>query len=175
MADLFDIGDIADIKALMDLLDETDGEITPESQDAMDAFFAEIEGNQGEKLQGYATLIRRMETEAAVAKAEAEQWDRKGDARANSARRLKDRLKLYLEVTGQKKVQTSRGYVIAIQANGGKVPLVIADGTDPKALPETFQRIRVEIDTDAVRETLESGGSLPFAALGERGSHIRIR
>jgi uncharacterized protein (UPF0335 family) len=173
MATLFEIG--VELVALMDLLDETGGEITPNSQDALDEFFTEVGDQQKDKLQAYASLIRRLETEAATATAEAEQWQKKAQARTNSVKSLKDRLKLYLEMTGQKKVQTSKGYTIAIQANGGKVPLVIAEGTDPASLPDEFKRQRWEILTEAVREALESGQKLPFAALGVRGSHVRIR
>ncbi len=173
MATLFSIGD--DLRALMDLLDESGGEITPATHTTLEAWFAEVGRDQSNKLDGYACLIRQLEMEATAATAEKEQWAKKAQARENSAKRLKERLKLYMELSRQDKLQTSTGRIIALQNNGGLLPLELAPTIDPNKLAPAFQRVKVDVDTDAVRAVLEAGQELPFAKLGARGRHVRIR
>lgn len=173
MPKLFDIGE--DLMALSDLLDESGGEITPENEPIFDAFFAELQNDQALKLDGYVGLIKTIEGEAAVAKATAEQFQMKARTRENSVKRLKDRIKLFMENTRQQKATSAKGFVLAIQNNGGKTPLDIDESTRPESVPEKFQRVTVTIDADKVREALEAGEELSFARLQPRGSHLRIR
>lgn len=170
---LYDIS--SDLMALRELLDESGGELTPETEPIFDQFFAELTAAQGEKLDGYIGLIRQFEMESATAKAESEQWGKKAQAKWQAVARLKDRLKMFLELTGQQKVQTERGRTVAIQANGGNVPVRLAFVIDLDTVPDRFKKVKVEIDTDAVREALQAGEVLDFASLGERGTHLRIR
>jgi len=171
---LFDIG--ADLLALNDLFEEVGGELgSPETEAAFDAWAKTLVADEGKKLDGYCGLIRTLEGEAAVAKAEAEQYAMKARTRENRVKWLKDRMKQHLELTGRTKVQTATGRTVTIQANGGKLPLLITEGTDPTKIPTEFQRVKIEIDNEKVREHLEAGGPLEFAAIGPRGSHLRIR
>lgn len=171
MPKLFDIG--ADLMALSDLLDESNGEITPENEPILEAFFAELENDQAVKLEGYVGLIKTLEGEAAVAKATAEQFQMKARSRENSVKRLKDRVKMYLEVTNQPKAVTEKGFTLAVRANGGKQPLDL-DDLRIEDLPPEFRKITVTVDTEKIREHLEAGGSLSFARLQPRGNHLRI-
>lgn len=172
MRTLFNIGD--DLRALADLMDECE-ELSPEVDAAITAWFNELSADEAAKLDGYVGLIRTWEMEAAAAYAEAEQYEAKARVRANRAARLKDRLKWYLESTGRKKVETATKRTIAIQANGGPVPVMLADSIDPSTIPDDLAIVRRTIDTEAVRQFLLAGGTLDFAALGFRGTHLRIR
>ncbi len=171
---LFEI--MPDLLALNELFEAEGGELgSPEIEAAFVEWTTTLASEEGVKLDGYCGLIRTLEGEEAVAKAEAEQFAMKARARANRVKWLKERMRQYLEMTGRSKAGTATGRTIAIQANGGKQPLFINPTTDPKTLPVEYQRVRVEVDTDAVREALDGGADLPFAKLESRGSHLRIR
>lgn len=180
MPTLFQIGD--DFLALNALLEElelqpdatrTEGELNP----ALEALFAEIEGAQGQKLDGYVNLIRAVEGDAAVMESEAAEYAAKGKARRNRAAFLKDRLHAYLTRTGQTKVQTDKGRVIAVQNNGGHpgVDYEPLSHEDILKLPEKFREWKVELDKAAVKAALDAGETLGFAKLKDRGTHLRIK
>jgi hypothetical protein len=170
---LLDISD--DLIALGDLLDERDGDISGIEQ-AIDQWMAEIGTDRDAKLDNYAALIRERELVASALKAEEERLAMRRRVAENTIKSLKDRLKMFFERTGLRKVETKR-YVIAVQANGGLQPLELsADAVaDPKSLPLRFHLVTIEADTEAIRKAIDKGESLPFASLGERGTHLRIR
>lgn len=174
MATLFEIG--ADLRAFADLIDELDGgEITDQQVDeALEAFMAELQHDQGRKLDGYVHLIKREEATAAVAKATADQFLMKARAAENKAKRLKDRLKDFMIFTDQKKATSEKGWVVQIVANGGALPVCL-DEIDVQKLPERFQRVTVAADTAAIGKALAAGEELPFARLGERSCHLRLK
>jgi hypothetical protein len=170
---LYDIGD--DIRALMDLMDEQGPELAPEVDAALSIWFAELESDEARKLDGCTGMIRQWEMEAAACRAEADQWSMKARHREGNISRMKDRLKGYIEASGRKKVETASGRVLAVQANGGKVPVILAEPLDPAILPDHLAITRRIPDTDAIRAALESGEPLAFAHLAARGSHLRVR
>jgi len=90
-------------------------------------------------------------------------------------KRLKNRLKDYLEFTGRTKAHTETGRTITVQANGGALPVITPPDIDIRGVPEQFVKVIRSLDLDAVREELKSGAELPFAQLGQRGTHLRIK
>ncbi len=150
------------------------GEIPPDLQAELDAWFAAITEADGEKLEAYCRVIRNLESNAAVAKAEAEQYAAFAKSQEGRVASLKSMMKLHLEATGRKKVFTSTGRSITVCANGGKLPLIVDPGTDPKELPEQFQKVTIAANNDAIRAAIEGGQDVPFAKLGERESHLKI-
>ena len=126
-------------------------------------------------MDGYCNLIKTLEGEAAVAKAEQEQYAMRVRTRENRVKWLKERMKLYLELTGRIKAQTATGRTIAVQANGGMTPMRVAEFDDPAEIPAEYQKIRIEFDTAKARMMLERGEQCPFAVLEPRGKHLRIR
>lgn len=163
----------------MELVDETNGELPPELEEWM----KEIGDNEAEKVENYYWLYKSLESEATVATAEAEQFAAKARARTNLAKNLKDRLKLYLEMTGRKEIVGTSGRKAAIQANGGKVAMTQAYAANPSDMtaaeiercPESLIRPRVALDTDALRKGLESGEVYDLAKLEPRGTHLRFK
>jgi hypothetical protein len=173
MRSVFEIG--ADLQALADLMDEAPGgELDPEAALVLDRWFADLAADQARKLDGYVSLIRHCETMAAAARETAERFARKAQAEENKARRLKQRLLDYLDFTLQPKAVTASGWTVAGQSNGGAVPLEI-DAVSLEAVPRQFVTTVEVIDKAAIRSALAAGDSLPFARLGERGRHLRIR
>lgn len=179
-ASLFTIGD--DFIALNDLLAEL--ELTPdparvegELNPLLEAMFAEVEGNQAAKCDGYINLIRAVEGDAAVMESEAAEYAAKGKARRGRAEFLKKQLYEYMIRTKQTKVQTDKGRVLSIQNNGGHpgVDYDLMDVDDVNALPDRFKEVKTTMDTQAVKAALDAGESLEFARLKPRGTHLRIK
>lgn len=171
---LFDL--IPEVHALNSLIEENDGEIlNEEAEKALEAFFAEIAHDEAAKLDSYVNVVRLYESKAAAAQAEIDQYQARKRAAENAARRLKDRVKLYLEITNRTKVGTVTGRTLAIQKNGGLSPLDVDASVRPEDLPEQFQKVVVSVDSDKVRAALEAGEVLEFARLKSRGTHLRIR
>ena len=172
MKSLFEIGDeFAQIHAL---LHETGGELTPEIEGHVTAWLESLADEEAAKMDGYAAYIKFLDMEAVAAKAEAEQWAKRAQVRTNAAKRLKDRVRDHLTATGRTKVTSAKGVVISVQANGGKPPLEV-DTVDPATVPDHLCRVVRSLDGDAVRAAIEAGETLPFARLGDRGTHLRIR
>lgn len=176
---LFDIG--ADLLRVRDVIDNPPEGI-PEGMD-MPAFdgtsdllrewFDSLKDEEAAKLDNYVGLIKTLEMEAVAAQAEAEQWKAKAESRKRRIEWLKERLLSHLVATGRDKVTTATGRVIAAQANGGKEPLLMHEGTTD--VPAEFIILVPTVDKEKVRKKLEAGEVLEFAQLGERGRHLRIR
>jgi hypothetical protein len=74
---------------------------------------------------------------------------------------------------------------LAVQTNGGVLPLeltlpmgdLLAETIEEYAIDERFYRMSVTytLDKEAIRAALEAGEKLPWAKLGERGSHLRVK
>jgi hypothetical protein len=166
MASLFQIGD--DLMAILSLI-EDDGEVT----DQLSTWFDEIQSGEAEKLDGYIGVIRTLESQEAVAKAEAEQFATKARARANKIKYLKETLKGHLERTGRSRVTTKAGRNIRIQANGG-APSLTVDVIPVEDLPAEFVRTVTEVNEDAIKAALKAGKEVPFARFEPKGTHLRI-
>jgi hypothetical protein len=172
---LYDIG--SDLMALEDLLAETGGDISdPEVMAQVDAWFESIQKDQANKVENYCHLISDLLARAEARKVEAQRMSNLAKTSANSAASLKKRLQAYMEVTKQKKIETPL-YKLSIAGNGGKLPMDILEEakSHPETVPKRYQRIKIELDTEAVAKDLEAGVKLSFAQLGERGTHLRIK
>lgn len=150
----------------MALLEETEGEITPEIEAALDA----AGGAFVEKVDAVAAMVRMHEADAERFAEEERFFARKRAAAEARARWLKDYLRRALESAGEKKVKGER-FTVAIHASPPSVALLV---DDPQQLPEVFRRVRVEVDKSAIKAALEAGQELEFAEL-RRSNHVRIR
>lgn len=175
MKTLFEIG--SDMERIDALLDECEGDLSKAESimPEVHSYLAQLDEDQAEKLEGYCLYLRKLETEEAAAKEEAERWQAKAKARLSRAEYLKANLKAHLERTGQKEVRTATGRVIALQASGGQPALQIDEDwrRTPAAAP--YEVTRVEPNKAAIREALESGEELPFARLLPRTQRLVIR
>ncbi|MBE3099912.1 MAG: siphovirus Gp157 family protein [Planctomycetes bacterium] len=164
-----------DMDALDALLAEVEGDVTdPKVQDAVAAWFAELDADLKGKVDNYAALITTLEVRADVRAKEAERLARRAKTDAASAQFLKDRLRGELEARGIQKVETDR-YRVSVIANGGKLPLVLGD---EREISDAYWRevpARKEIDRDAIRQALDAGRTVAGAHYGERGRRLSIR
>jgi len=157
-------------------LEETEGEVTPEVQKVLgtvDAWMAELDADLGGKIDNYAALITELRGRAEVRKAESDRLSRRAKIDERNARWLADRLRDELDARGVGKVETPR-YRVSVAANGGKLPLVIAD-EQALAHDRRFWVTVQQLNRSAVRDALDSGETVPGARLGERGRRLSIR
>jgi len=153
------------------LLDECDAEPSIEAQQALELWFAELQASSKDKIDHYCAFVRELTLRAAARKEEAERLQKRADIDTNLAKELKERLKVYLQIQGIKRVETHR-YKVTVAGNGGLVPLKI--DVDPNKLPKEFQKWTVEPDNAKLRDALECGEVVEGVSLGVRGSHLRI-
>lgn len=111
---------------------------------------------------------------AAIRKAELERLSKLIESDQKTIDFLKSRLKAYLEATDQKKVRTKR-FNISVKTTGGKQGLRL-NLSNPKDLPERFQRVIVEPDNTALREALEASDpeAKEVAYFAERTTYLAI-
>lgn len=167
----------ADLIALDDLLTETGGDISDEAAAAaIDSWLALLGGERDDKLDGYCWLIREIEARGEARKAESARLAALASTDTNATKRLKERMMLMMELTGTPKIETKH-FKIGVCANGGKQPVELRPEVqaNPAMLPPNYQRVKIEADTDAIREALEAGETLTFAELKPRGKHVRLR
>lgn len=170
MATLLEIGkEMEELERFIQ--EQADGELTAEIEAKIDGWLVSIRSDFENKADGYCGLIREMEMRASARQDESDRMARLAQADANAAKRLKDRLKLFMTLHGIRIVETNR-FRIRVQANGGKVPLELL--VPVENIPPLYQRQRIEADLEKIRIALEGGENLEFAALRERGTQLRI-
>ena len=154
-----------EFKTLQTVLeDETDKDLVADTLEA-------LQGNFEYKLEGCACVYDRLKALQESAQKKANIWDNYAKALENNVIRLNNYMKLCMENAGLKEVTTDM-HRIKIVKNGGKLPLSIDEGCVPE---EYIKKVVVESpDKEKIRAALESGEVLPFASLGERGTHLKI-
>lgn len=175
MRSLFQIGE--GLRELADLLTETDGEIPDgEVGAALESFFDQLIEDREEKLNSYGWLIREIESRAEARRNEVNRLGALMDADYNAVKRLKERLKYFMDGQAVTKIETDH-FKFAIQKNGGALPLVYPDAWDydPAEAPEAFQKRVIQLDKEAIREAIRNDEETHGATLAERASHLRIR
>ena len=161
---------------IMDLLVQNDGELSPELEAALEANQDGIQQKAG----GYARVIRTLETQAAVAKGQADgimvevsRLRKLCQARLKSAERLSAWLKQNMERMGIDRVETDVA-IIRIQKNGGKQPIEFEG--DPATLPPEFCRVSFELDKDAALRAWAAGQPMPAGfVVRERATRLVIQ
>lgn len=141
----------------------------PEDQQA---FLDTLEGLIGEiemKADSYAVVITQFKNQSDAIDAEIKRLRKRKEAVDNSIDRMKARIKEAMELMGKTEIKTDL-HTFKIQKNGGKQAMKITAD-----VPDEFQRIVYETDTEKIRKTLESGEELPFAELLPRGTQLRIK
>jgi hypothetical protein len=175
MPTLFQIAD--EISALHDLLTEAGGELPDEQAEAaIDEWLAETDAAVEKKVNAICWLLREFEGRSDVLEVEAKRMMALAGADGNQAKRLKARLKAFLEMCGLSKLQTEH-FKLTIAANGGVLPLIVPAGweSEPASAPEAFHKVEIRLNRDAIREAIRNDEEAYGAFLGERGDHLRIR
>jgi Gp157 protein len=137
-------------------------------------YFDALMDERDRKADRYADFIAARSARAENLKAEAARLLALAQVEENKAKSAKTLLHLFMDFKGMSKWETPL-HKFSVCKNGGKIPLQIDANVDPEKVAGRFQKVVVTLDTDAVRSDLEAGLVIPFAKLGERGSHLRIR
>jgi hypothetical protein len=164
----------ADMESLDALLAAAGGEITPDTEATIDAWFAENEANLADKVDAYCRLISEMEARAEVRKAEAKRLAERARVDENAAAALRERLRWHWEAKNLGKVQTTR-YTVSLAKVGGAQKLDLRAGVEDLPAWAVVTEVVAKANTDAIRKRLEAGETLDFASLMERGTRISIR
>ena len=165
---LFDLSD--KIKAI--IADIIDAEIAGD-KDEVEALLDELDSfydARASKREAYVYVIKNSLATSKACKAEAKAFDVRGNALMNLAKRLKERLLFDLQHDGEDVVNAGI-FKIARQRNSQPSLIVDIEAVD---LPADFQKLTVEVDTDALKAALNAGEKIKGARL-ELGEHIRIR
>ena len=121
-----------------------------------------IEGEIEDKADGYAKIIKELETKRNARKEEAKRLTDSAKVFENRINTLKQNLFNSMKQTGKTKFATDL-FSFNIAKNGGKQALTI-DGD----VPEEYTKTIIENDTEKIRQALENGEKLPFAHLEPR-------
>lgn len=165
----------ADYRRLQDQLDSAG---TPEEmrQTLIDTLES-VSGDFEDKAENIAALIAEYKATIEACRAEITRLTGTATRAENAIESLKRYLMMEMKYTGQSKVKAGT-WTVTIAKNGGKAPIVwkIDLGElDLESLPEKYVKRTAAINSATVRETLEAGGFLSFAELGERGESLRIK
>lgn len=167
-----------DLIRIEDMLEA--GEIDSQTYD--DTLDAYLKDATKEKLEAYAQAILDRDGRAKMKKAEIDRLKASMDADTATVKRLKDRMKWFMEAT-QKSELSGMISRLCLQSNGGKAALKLDASVDPEAGGDPRKAIHEgaeyfylapALDTTHIREALNSGLELPFATL-DRGTHVRVR
>lgn len=161
MATLYDITD--NLKFIQSLIEEGADEAT----------FAEALANNQmdltEKLEGYAMVMKNIESDIAGYKAEEKRLSDRRKAMENNIKRMKENMQYAMVSTGEKKIQGER-FTFTVQKNPPSLNLV-----DESIVPKEFLvEVAPTIDKKAIMERLKNDEAVPGAEI-KQGESIRIR
>lgn len=122
-----------------------------------------------EKAENYAKIMRNIDSDVAAIKAEIERLSERAKRYEARKKVLSDNLFAAMKITGKTKFKTPM-FSFSIAKNGGKQPLDVYG-----EVPDDYKKVITEPDKDKIRKALESGESLEFAILQERGERLSIR
>ena len=135
------------------------------------AFLDTLEALKGElevKAGGYVHVIKQLEMEADECDKVIDAFKAKKATRTNNVKRMKEALMQAMDIAGVDKLPAGE-YTLKIARNGGVQPLVLGD------VPDNYMKVKLEPDTEKIRDALAEGQELGFARLEERGRHLCIK
>lgn len=175
MRSLFDISD--DLLALADLLTEVGGDVSDDDAGAaLESWFDSLGDERDRKIDGYCSLIQEMAARSKAREEEAKRLQHLSIVDLNAVKRLKDRLKAFLDLHDIKKLETAR-FKVSVVKNGGVAPLVYPRDWEeyPELAPPEWQKRITTVNLAALREAVEGGQEVPGCSLADRGTHLRIK
>lgn len=165
MASLYEL--TSELLQLQHYIEADDGELTPETESAIEAIAVDLKS----KAQGYCQIMRNLETFADGLKAEEDRLKALRQIKENAARRLKDRLHECMVKLGMLKIETPL-FKLSVCKNSR--PSIKWTGSMDE-LPKEYQRIKVEVDNDAAYQDVKAGKDLPSQFEVNHGTHLRIK
>lgn len=154
---LIDIGETA--MRIHDLLRESEGDLTPELEAAMDAMLA----NGRESLDAAAWVVRQLEGTQAVCELEAKRYKDRANSTQKQIDSLKSRMLFAIDTAFCGKLKTERNTIWA-QTSADTVGFELKPDADMEQLAKEngiFVRRKYELDKIALRNHYDAGDELP--------------
>lgn len=164
MATLYEL--TTEYQTLLDLGDSPD----PEDQQAFLDTLEGLDFEIGLKADAYAAVRSQLIGKKAAIDAEIDRLKAFSNAAGKSIERLEKSLYEAMTAMNKDVIKTDL-HTFKIVKNGGKAPLVL----DEQNVPDNYKKVVLEIDKSKIRQALEDGEQLPFARIGERGTHLSIK
>lgn len=165
MGRLYDL--TADYAALQDMMED----VTEDNEQVIKDTFEAVSGEYNIKIENCCKVIKNLAGEKLAIKNERKRLELKEKTIDNRIEQLKDMIEESLRSLDLK---TAGGDILKarIQKNGGKLPLIM--DVDASELPDDYRTVTYKADSDKLRKVLESGETLVYCHLGERGEHLKI-
>ena len=166
MSNLYEItGDLLQLQAMLE--DDVDPQVLADTLEA-------VQGEYEFKLESYCKVIKNLEADVVGIKAEEQRLSGKRKVLENNIERLKKAMFDSMKTTNTPKVK-GQLFTVAIQKNGGKIPVIVPENVDTTKLPDELVIVTEKPNLDAIREQLEAGKTITGFSLGERGESLRIK
>lgn len=147
---------------LQDALIESDGELTPDLEEALDSLTSDLAA----KIDGWRAVYRNLKADVVALKHEEDHFKRRRIAAENGAKRLSRELASIMDGMGIPRIKGSVGSASVRSASQRSLTVE----TKPESLPERFQKVipaQVVADNDAIRAAIAEGDE-------EALSHARL-
>ena len=124
------------------------------------------------KAENYAKIIKELEGNVEIIKAEKKRLSDKQSKLEENIKRLKENLQAAMVDTGKTKFKTEL-FSFSIQKNGGALPVIV--DVETADLPDDLVQITEKPDLKAIAKFLEKNPDSELAHFGERGESLRIK
>lgn len=161
MATLYEITD--NLKLIQSLIEDgADEEVFADA-------IAQNEMNLSDKLEGYAMVMKNIESDIDGFKAEEKRLAERRKSMESKIKRMKESMQFAMSSTGEQKIQGEK-FTFTIQKNPPSLNLV-----DESLIPkEFFVEVAPSIDKKAIMEHLKAGSHVPGTQI-QQGESLRIR
>lgn len=132
----------------------------------------DTEADYEEKIESYAMVIKNLSADIAALKEEADRLTSRRKTLEANIDSLKSRMFDSMKATNTPKIK-GRLFTISIQANGGKIPVIV--DVDTADLPDNLVKIEEKPDLDAISKYIAANPDTKLAHFGERGESLRIK
>lgn len=159
-------GNVLHLQAMLES-EDFDAEVLADTMEA-------VEGEYDYKIESYCKVIKNLEADMDALKTEAKRLSDRRKVLENNIDRLKSAMFESMKATGKTKVKGAV-FTAAIQKNGGKLPVIVAEDASTDNLPDQLVIVTEKPNLEAIRELLEAGKFVEGFTLGERGESLRIK
>lgn len=166
MANLYELtGDMLKLQQLLETGEVVDTELLAD-------VISDTTADYEEKIENCAKVYKNLMCDVDGIDAEIKRLTARKKALNNNADNLKARMFDSMKATKTPKVK-GKLFTIAIQANGGKIPVIVDVTTDK--LPDELVRIEEKPDLDAIAAYITEHPDCGYGHFGERGESLRIK
>ena len=166
MSNLYDL--TGDVLKLQDLL--ASGEVI--DKELLADVLKDTTEDYNDKIEAYAKVIKNLSVDMEGLKNEIDRLNARHKAIKANIESLKNRMFESMKETKTTKVK-GKLFTIAIQANGGKCPVIV--DVDTSVLPDNLVRIEERPDLDAIAAYITENPTCGYAHFGDRGESLRIK